>query len=367
MKKAKYLVFLVGVLPLVACSNSFSIIPEGGSSVAVADGAAVLKKAVASTSSDDKFGLNLSGFEFSARESSYSAGIVYSANSLSYSFSPMNESISISNASASLMAQGLTAADGSKFKAALTAKADVSYAYDVSASNVSAEVKGSQAQSGVTGSLYVSNEHVYFDASSPALASLITGFPQTSSSSGMPAYAFSSGKYVISVLSDDAFPVFSSSAVSWFQNLGNEVASAVSQYSTYFHSVKYSDGSYGLSISLTKADLEALIWKINGGSASSPESLSTTLESEFSGLAVTSLSAGVVFTASGIKTLKADIDVSFARTLGDELSGQIALSPTDAAKKVSLGLKIKGTLDVLTGDAVTVTIPDLSSYVVETK
>jgi hypothetical protein len=331
----------------------------------VADGAAVLQKAVAATSNCDKLGLKLSGFEFSESESSVGEEIAYDGNSYSYAFTSLAGALSLSNASASLMAEGLTSSDGADFKAVLSAQADVAYSSDTADFSGSQEIKRSLSQSGVSASFYVADKHLYFDASSTALASLITGYLQ-SSESGLVKEAFASGKYDLGALfSDASFPIFDSSAVSSFQSLGSEVANDVSQFSPYFNSVKYSDGSYGLSISLTKDDLRAILLKTNGSGSSAASSLPATVETELSSLTITSLSAGLVYTDSGIKTLKTDVDLSISETLGDVLSGNaFSLSSSDAARKLSSALKIKGTLDVLTGDEVTVTIPDLSDYVV---
>jgi hypothetical protein len=319
-------------------------------------------------------GLTLSNANFSAALKAYGISEEASVSSVkaaavpdSYLLTGINASASLSNFSASLLAEGLTATDPAKVKASFKAAGDVAYSIDVTKPG-NTEITLSQSQSGVTAAAYLSAQHLYLDASNAAFVNLINGILGEVTSDESQSYSsISGGKYDFgAVLSPDSLPILSSETISSIQGFGTQMAAVVNEFSTYFKAVQYTDGSYGLSISLTKNDLMAIALNVyNQETESSAASLPADVSSLFSGLTVTSLSGGIVYTDTGLKSVTTDIDVSYLGTLADELAvmdNSVALSSTDAAKVVSCALKISGTINVLTGSDVTVTIPDLTDY-----
>lgn len=380
MKKAMYFAVLASVVPLMACggggASSSGLIPSGGNSIAVSTGVVALNQAVAGTANSDKLGIKFSGLSLSLNMSTYEiaqeAALVPSSSSASassYDLTSVKASASLSNASLSFLAEGLTATSGANLKASLTAAADVAYNVDVTKPST-AEFKVSQNQSGVTAAAYLSNGQLYFDASNAALLSLLNGtLGEVASLDGNSFASFGGGKYNIgAIIADSSLPILSEGTITKIRSFGTQMAARINEFSRYFKAAKYDDGSYGLSLSLTKNDLMAVALETyNQEIGSSATSLPKDISAFFSDLTVTSLSAGIVYTESGLKSLTTDVNVSFSGTLGDEIAftnrdDEISLSTADAAKTVSYGLMVKGTFGILTGSEVTVAIPDLSSY-----
>jgi hypothetical protein len=377
MKKAIYLAVLASAIPLAACGggSSSTLIPSGGSSIAVSTGAEALNQAVAGTSDNDKMGLTVSDANFSVAATTYGINEITSPidtvqNAVapsSYTLTSIKASASVSNFSASLLAEGLTATNVADINASLTASGDIAYDLEVTQPG-SAKITATQSQSGVTAAAYISQDQIYLDASNAALVSLINGIlGEVTSNESASIGSIAGGKYSLGTFLDgSSLPILGTDAISSLQDFGTQMEVAVNEFSTYFKAVQYTDGSYGLSISLTKDDIMSIALGIYDQEAqTSVTSLPQDVMAFFSDLTIASLSAGIVYTEGGLKSVTTDVDVSFAGTLGDQVAftgTDVTLSSADAAKAVSFALKHQSTLNVLTGADVTVVIPDLAGY-----
>ena len=142
----------------------------------------------------------------------------------------------------------------------------------------------------------------------------------------------------------------------------NKVGEWVKQNATSFTAVSYTDGSFGISGSLTKADLAPLFGITSESTSSSQSEMSEIYEN----LVLSKFSLGLVFSATGLEDLKFEFEAStsFGETDGyTVVDGSSESYVIDHTSAFEISANLSFDLAFLSGSEVVITFPtDLDAY-----
>jgi len=349
----KKLCLLLAIAPLVlACGNSDSdsLIPSGGTSVEVAAAAEVLKTAIAAEADSGRLGIQLSDFNFGL---TVSVDETQTDGSVSGATSHEGGTITVSNGSLFVGVAGITDEDATAFEGAINLKADVAEKITTTTASIDTSLEDVEAN------LYVKDKNVYADLSNENFVTLVNSLPVNDGKS----VGLTAGKYLYSgVISDTSFPLINSETLTQIQGIGAQVGEWVKQNATSFTAVSYTDGSFGISGSLTKADLAPLFGITSESTSSSQSEMSEIYEN----LVLSKFSLGLVFSATGLEDLKFEFEAStsFGETDGYTIvDGSSESYVIDHTSAFEISANLSFDLAFLSGSEVVITFPtDLDAY-----
>lgn len=390
--RTKKLVSILAFAALLGGCNltdvvSSSALPEGAKSVDEATAVGKFSAAIGNLGDDGSFGINLSNFDFGVN-AEINAPISEKYVSSSSKMGNLTAGGSVTNASFYAGVRGLTSTAAADVAAQLSAKADIAYNMSSDIYTVgSTALNQSVSYKGVAVNAYLNDSTAYFDFNNDAFIALVNSlgtvlgsqdhsFDESSSFASAPQIV--KGKYKVSDIftkGEATFPLLNAEAVAQLKKYGETMATYLNAHKEYFDAYVYDNGNYALDLKITKEKIIALTKTASTSlfsESNEADEFQALIAKALSYVTINAAEMVIVYNESGLVSFITDIDVKAECTFGqiyhdfasahDELYSS-AYTSADLSAKESIAFNLNSKLDFLSGNDVTITLPDdLSSY-----